>query len=286
VERCRSKTILVPDDKRAFLFVLTDWMRTCVSPGRAAGLIYDNPSVDQLWKKVEGLSYYERAVTIYPDYEPLTFTQNGKTCYGVKSVELRTTPRRVVGGTPAPAAAPDPPPAPRPAPRVITEDMIKEAAAAGRRALAASPSARTDEVKRLIGVLGALERHGKAFDDRYFPVAPFLSIDALRNPAACFTEYSAGNYACLPQDAAVKACTRHLATDIVTSYHFDEVKDSRFAEILEIKANEIRRGFDYIYQMQQLASSGGGYCSALKTGIMPLMGQLAKTGQTTVYGFY
>src|SRR5438094_161094 len=85
VERCRSHVMIVPDDERAFRFVLTEWMRTCVSSDRAPSLVYDNPSVQKVWELVQDLPNYRRAVRIYPDYQPLTFKQDGKTCYGVDS---------------------------------------------------------------------------------------------------------------------------------------------------------------------------------------------------------
>jgi hypothetical protein len=287
VERCRSKVVIVPNDAWAFRFVLTEWMRTCVSSERAPAVVYGNQSLDEVWKVVQNLPQYARAVTIYPGYEPLTFTQNGKTCYGVKSVEFRTTRTRVGGGTPVPVRDdPDPPAPPKP-PRVITDEMIKEAAAAAKRALAESSDARKPEVSQLLGALDGLQRYGKTFDDTYFPVAPFFANkDFTKTPAACFTEYRArsGGYECLPTADAVQACARHLADDVVQSFHFDEVTQSRFTEILEIKANDIQRGLHYL--TLSMGESEPAFCTGVTKGIKPKVEELNKRGKTTLYGYY
>src|SRR5690242_20450333 len=68
-----------------------------------------------------------------------------------------------------------------------TDEMIKSAAIAAKRALA-TPSVRgSAELSRFLGVLDGLERYGKDFDDTYYPVAPQLGgLDAY----ACYKEYS------------------------------------------------------------------------------------------------
>jgi hypothetical protein len=274
VARCQSRVFIVPDNPMAFRFVLTEWMRTCVSSDRAPGLVYGAESVDDVWDLIKDLPGHSRVVTIVPKYEPLTFTKAGKTCYGVKSVEFDVRRQRGtvdVDGDIEIIKGP-------------TDDMIKAAAKAAKQALALPSVKGSAELSRFLGVLDGLERYGKDFEDTYFPVAPFQAGSMMDKPA-CYKEYSGGTYTCLPPDQAVAACTRHLAQDLVQSYHYDKVTPARFAEILEIKANEIQRGLTHMHAIQN-SGTGLGTCPGLKDAIMPKVGNTAARGKTTLYGYY
>lgn len=280
VERCHSRLIVVPDDIGAFRLALTEWMDTCVASGRAVGLVRRAASVEDVWKRMQDRPADVRAVRITPKYEPLKFEKGGKTCYGVKSVEFALPSGTVIEDGPAEVT-----PVPRDAKSVpITDDMIKQSAAAARQALAGLKM--TPELSRFAGVLVGLERYGKDFDDRYYPVAP-LQDNGSWNPYACFKDYNVqtGRYDCLPASKAMRACQRNLAVDIVTSHMFDQVSEERFAEILKFKANDIQRGVTYLL-LAQHADSGALYCPGLRDAIKPTVGRLAEKGKTTVYGYY
>jgi hypothetical protein len=282
VERCRSRTIIVPESELALRFVLTEWMRTCVSSDRAPALVYGADSVETLWELTADLPAYRRAVTIYPEYEALTFTQEGRTCYGVKGVEFRTTKRRTEVDDGEPAVTPV-----RPS-QTVTSEMIKEAARAATRALQNSPSRDNVGLSQFRGVLDGLARYGADFEDTYYPVAPMNVGAGDLNTYSCDKDYTArtGRFDCLPADDAVKACTRHLADDLVTAYQFDKLSGSRFTEMLEIKSNEIYRGFQHVDQAHAFELGGRTMCPALRDAIMPKMGEMAKKGKTTLYGYY
>lgn len=276
VQRCRSRLMVVPNDIWAFRAALTDWMNTCVSNGRARDLVFSARSVEDVFNRMRDRPAEVTAVRITPKYEPLKFEQNGRTCYGVKSVEFSLPSGTVIDDGPTDVT-------PVPASATITSDMIKQSAAAGRRALGRSTI--TPELSRFLGVLDGLERYGSDFDDRFYPVAPFQDNGSW-NPPACFNYYTpAGRYDCLPAAKALKACQRNLAVEIVTHHLFDKVSESRLAEILEITASDIQRGVDYM-MLAQHAESGALYCPGLRDAIKPTVGQLARKGRTTVYGYY
>ena len=272
VARCQSRVFIIPDNLMAFRFALSGWMNTCVSSDRGVALVHSAKSVDEIWDLVKDLPQASRAVKITPKYESLTFKQDGKTCYGVKSVEFGVRRGSVdIDGPIDTVSGP-------------TDEMIKSAATAAKRALA-SPSVKgSAELSRFLGVLDGLERYGKDFDDTYFPVAPQLGgLDAY----ACFKEYtvSTGGYSCLKPDSAKSACERHLAVDLVTAVQYDKVSPARLAEILEIKANDIQRGVTYLLSIQA-AETGLLMCPGLRDVIKPAIGELSKRGKTTLYGYY
>ena len=224
VERCRSRLMVVPNDISAFRLALTEWMDTCVANGRAAGLVRRATSVEEVWSRMQDRPAGVSAVRITPRYEPLKFEKEGKICYGVKSVEFALPSGTVIDDGPTDVTSVS-------KSVTITDNMIKQSAAAARQALASS--AMTPELSRFLGVLHGLEQYGSDFDDRYYPVAP-LQDNGSWNPYACFKDYNvqSGQYDCLPADQAMKACQRNLAVDIVTSHMFDKVTAKRFAEIL------------------------------------------------------
>jgi hypothetical protein len=70
----------------------------------------------------------------------------------------------------------------------------------------------------------------------------------------------------------------------VTWHYFDKVSPSRFAEMLEIKANDIQRGVSYLLSVQA-SETGLLLCEGVKE-IKPVIGELSKKGMTTLYGYY
>ncbi len=282
VPRCQSRTIVVPESEAALRFLLTEWMRTCVSSDRAPGLVYQAESVDHVWELVADLPNHSRVVTIYPQYEALTFTQGGRTCYGVKSVEFSTTKRGVE------VEDGDPDVTPVRTSKTVTSDMIKEAAQAALKALQNSSSRDNVGLSNFRGVLTGMAQYGSDFEDEYYPVAPMNVGAGDLNTYSCDKDYSVrtGRFDCLPADDALKACTRHLADDLVMAYHFDKLQGARFTEMLEIKSNEIFRGFQHMDQAQAHDMSGVTLCPATRDVIKPKMGEAAQRGRRTVYGYY
>ena len=70
VDRCRQRLMPVPDDLAAFRLALTEWMDSCVSKGRAAGLVHQATSVQEVWRRVKDRPEGVRAERITPRYEP------------------------------------------------------------------------------------------------------------------------------------------------------------------------------------------------------------------------
>lgn len=272
---------MVPETRAAFDYSLFNWMRSCVIAERAAALIAEaDENIGYVWKLVEDLPAHRRAVFIYPEYEPLSFIQDGRTCYGVKSVRFRTTKRATTIDYSADPVVTVVPPA-----KAVSSDMVKEAARAAIVAIEKLPRDTNQGLARFHGVLEGISKHGHDFDATYYPVAPTLVTGSL-DVYSCDRAFRGGQQQCLPRDEAIKACTRNLIDDLVTAYHFDGLKGKSFTDLLEIKSNEIYRGFQYVYLEQQLDSTISGLCPSLIHGIKPRMGELAKRGMTTVYGYY
>ena len=275
VPACQSQLMKVPNDIWAFRLELTSWMKKCVPAEGARDLVFGNQSVDDIFRRLRDRPEGVMDVKITAKYEPMKFQKDGRTCYGVRSVEFSLPSGVVTEDGPTDVT-------PVSAHASISDEMIKESAAAARRAI--SRSTMTPALSRLSGVLIGLEQNGSEFDDRYFPVAPLLHSGNW-DPPACFNRYSTSNrYDCLPAAEAVKACTRNLAVELVTSHVFDKVSEKRFAEILDIKANEIQRSVDFLLSAQN-TDSPAIYCPALRDVIKPLAGKLAQKGRT-VYSYY
>jgi len=268
VARCQSLTLTVPASEDALRAALTDWMRTCVSKSRAAGLIDDaDDNVVDMWDRMKDLPR-SRSLTIIPDYEPLTFTRNGQTCYGVESVEFSIKGSRgeVIDEpfdvTPVPSRdlITDP-----------TDEEIKEAATAATAALLDSEVSDNSGLPKFRGVLDGMARYGKDFDDRWFNVGD----------ESCYRASSGG---CRPVDEAVKLCTRRLRVDIVT--HYQQLKDrpERFTEAMEETNSRLFRAFQYFRQAQD-GGSGRGHCNSVKS-MMTVVSELARKGQRALYYYY
>ncbi|PYQ06977.1 MAG: hypothetical protein DMF82_04880 [Acidobacteria bacterium] len=281
VERCHGLTFWFPSGaadrfRRAYFEVsLVEWMRTCVISDRAPGLLFDaRESVDQVFELIQDLPEL-KPVRIVPDYTPLTFSEGGRTCYGVKSVSFHVAGARGavdLDGDIDLVAGP-------------TSDMVKEAAAAAKQALR-DPSVRgSAELSRLLSVLDQLEKYGKDFDDTWYNVQPYASGDPM-NAAACYKEFRAGRQACLSDDEALHACERHLGDELVQSYHYDKVSAPRYAEILQIKAADIQRSVDHLAAIQGQDSAGAVPCPSIKDVFMPRIGELSRRHSLYAAGQY
>lgn len=267
--------MLAPPSLAVFRIQLYEWMQTCVVAGRAQGLVFGNDSVEKTWDLIDTLNGLPlsspRTVRIVPTYQPLTFTQAGRTCYGVKSVTFDVRRQRAASVEEGPIEIiPGP-----------TDDMIKASARAGIQALKDPSIKGSPEVSRMIGVLEMMARYGKGFDDRYYPVAPVQGYGgSLMNAPACFKD--AARWTCLPPGEAVKACEQHLAVDVVNAHQHDKLSMKGFGQVLESRATEIQRGVNYLSSITD--DTGAAFCPSVRDVIRPRVGALAKTGKTTVYG--
>jgi hypothetical protein len=282
VERCHGLTFWFPSGtsdslRRAYFEVsLIEWMATCVISDRASGLVFEaRESVDEVFELIKDLTGL-KPVRLVPDYTPLTFSEHGRTCYGVKSVSFH-----VAGARGAVDADGDIDLVPGP-----TSDMVKEAATAAKKALRDSSVRGSAELSRLLSVLEQLEKYGKDFDDTWYNVQPYASGDPM-DAVTCYKEFRAGRgNVCRPADEALKACERHLGDELVQSYHFDQVSPRRFAEILEVKANDIQRSMDHLVMIQAQDSHGAVPCPSIKDVFMPRIADLARRHSLYAAGGY
>jgi hypothetical protein len=275
VERCQGLTMLAPRSLAVFRIQLYEWMQTCVIANRAEALVFGNDSVEKTWDLIDTLNGLPlsspQTVRIVPTYEPLTFTQGGRTCYGVKSVTFDVRRQRAAAVEEGPIDVIAGP----------TADMIKESARAGIEALKDPSIQGSPEVSRMLGVLEMMAQYGKDFDDTYYPVAPVQGYGgALMNSPACFKD--AARWTCLPPDEALKACEQHLAVDIVNAHVHDKLSTKAFGQVLESRATEIQRGVNYLSSITD--DTGAAFCPSVRDVIRPRVGALARTGRTTVYG--
>jgi hypothetical protein len=91
---------------------------------------------------------------------------------------------------------------------------------------------------------------------------------------------------CRPAAEALRACERHLAEELVQSYHYDEVAPARYAEILEIKAADIQRSMDHLVRIQNQDSPGALPCPSIATVFMPKIAELARRHSLYAAGGY
>ena len=276
VERCRSLNFRFTDStpdiyRRSVLNVtLYEWMRGCVIADRAVGLVgAAEASIDRVFDLVKDLPFSRGFVKIIPEYTPLTYTEGGRTCYGVKSVSFR------VAGASASVVEPSDDEIEMVA--GPTSDMVKEAAAAGLRALRDPSVQGSAALSRFLGVLEQMAKYGSDFDDTWYSVQPYQTGDPM-NSVACYKGVSG----CAPADEALKACERHLADELVQSYHYDKVSPTRYAEILDLKAADIQRGIDHLHVIQSMDSPGALPCPSIATVFMPRIADLAR--KHSVYG--
>lgn len=274
VARCQSLTLMVPVFESALRVALTDWMRTCVSKSRAAGLIAGaDDSITDMWTRMKDLPR-PRSLTIIPEYEPLTFTRGGQTCYGVESVTF------VIKGSQGTVDYDGPidvTPVPPPTGLVLdpTDEEIKEAAKAATKALEGSDTRNHSGLPRFRGVLDGMARYGKTFDDTWYNVAP-----AMGGGDACYTFVGR----CVPPDEALKNCTRRLRVDIVSYYQLYKDRPERFREALENTNSSVFRAFQHFRQLHA-RDTGLDLCESVKA-LMPRVADLAKKGPGALYFYY
>ena len=279
VERCRKLEVVVPADLNAFRYVLKEWMRTCVIPDRAVDLVYDNPSVEKAWKLIEGSRDTAfNSYRIIPRYTPLTFTRDGRTCYGVKSVEF------VVQGSVSTVTIPSPSPTPPTQRTDFSCDEIKAAAAEGEAALKEFPGPDAYERSHMESVLYWMKKYCTDFDDTYFTVAPDPGLSGTLNPPACYKDFIGGAQKCLPSDNALEACTAHL-TPLVVRTHLSGASREAFAELLLATANRINRGLQHLHRIQAQDSQGAVPCQSVSDAIMPAVAAHAKNSLSLYYAW-
>jgi hypothetical protein len=277
VERCRSKDFTVTetmstDMRRSALdMALTDWMKSCVVESRAAALVSEaEESVDAIFEKIKDRSG-TTTVKILPVYEPLTYQEAGKTCYGVKSVSFRL-------GTALDAPAmPDAPADP------VAEKakQVQEAATAAEEAL------KGRQVGNFAGVVRVLKNYyGDDFDDTYYNVRPTQMgfSQSLETPPACFTELDGGKYKCVSEAEALERCERHVVAEMLTYYKERGDRPSAYADALEELAGRIQDGVDYLHQVNHVQPDNPAVCPAVREGIIPKVEALAHGGMRSVYG--
>lgn len=282
VERCHGKTFWFPSGtsdsfRRAYFEVsLIEWMQTCVISDRAPGLVFEaRDSVDHVFELIQDLPDL-KPVRIVPDYTPLTFSERGRTCYGVESVSFHVAGARGTVDADGPIDLVSGP----------TSDMVKEAAVAAQQALRDPAIRGSAELSRFRRVLDQLEKYGKDFDDTWYNVQPYASGDPM-NAAACYKDFRAGRgQVCRSADEALQACERHLGDELVQSYHYDKVSPQRFAEILQVKANDIQRSMDHLALIQAQDSPGAVPCPSIKDVFMPRIADLARRHSLYAAGQY
>jgi hypothetical protein len=275
VERCRSKEIVVPRELPAFREQLREWMGTCVIAERRFELVDGNASVDEVWTWIA--SHRGAKFTIVPEYTAVTYTRDGRTCYGVGSVVFRL--KRPVG-----TVDDDGPIEVTYGP---TSDQIKAAALTGEKALKDPSIPGGEELSRMLSVLDRMKRLGKDFDDTYYAVGPYKDVLGDWDPPACYKagRYGSGGYEyyCRPADDALKTCERHLADRLVEA-HLRGLDPRSLAELLLIWSNEIDRGLTHLIQLQT-AEGKVVSCEGVRKGIMPAVRAL-RDQENSIYSVY
>ena len=277
VARCQGLTLTVPASEDALRKALTDWIGTCVSKGRAATIVEDaDDSVTAMWALMKDLPR-TRSITILPDYEPLSFTRAGQTCYGVESASFTIKGARGIVDLDGEIDATYIPP---PSTGLVTDPtdaQIKEAAAAAIKALENSSVRDNSGLPRFRGVLDGMTRYGSSFDDTWYNIAPTPPTGD-----ACYNNFGRG---CLPTDQALKNCTRRLRVELVT--HYTELKDKpeRFRDAMEGLNSQLFRSFQYFRQMHA-AETAAPFCPVLHQVLMPKVAEIAGKGRTTLYAYY
>jgi hypothetical protein len=229
-------------------------------------------SIDHMFELIKDLPDLS-PVRIVPDYTPLTFKQGGRTCHGVKSVTFH------IAGTGAAVIDGDP---------VLTpgapSDVVKEAAAAGRKALRDSSLPGSTAQSRLLSVLEQLEKYGTDFDDTWYNVQPWSTGDSM-DAGACYKEVGPNGNVCRPTDDALKTCERRLAQQVVEAWSYDKDSPDRFAEVLDAIASDIQRSMDHLTAIQGQDSAGAVPCPSIKA-FMSRIGDLARQHSLYMAGGY
>jgi hypothetical protein len=264
---------------------LSEWMESCF-PAQA-GLVYASEegeaSVERIFELVKDLSGAAPSVRVAADYTPRKYSESGRTCYGVESVVFRLPG---AGGevdldgeieiTPGPPS-----------------DLVMEAAAAGKKALQHPSVGGSHALSKMLGVLQAMETHGRDIDDTWYDVTPTLvrpigGDRGLRDfvPPACFTESSGGRQQCLPRDEAKASCERHFADQLVTAYDSTRSDPVQYAKVLVQISRDIQSAVSYLNQFAHLeAPTNVVPCESIKD-FMARIGALAQRHSIYMAGQY
>lgn len=262
VERCRAYTTLVPHSEADLAIRLAKWMQTCALRQRGDSLVFDNPSVDDVWTRIENRRGSMTPVRIVPKYTPNRFSQNGRTCYGIAAVEF-TVPG-THGEVSDDESAVDV--------QTITrldqypEEALNEAIAGAERALLAQPDP-SYEKQRMLSVLRRMKSYGPAFDDTFYDLAPYTTFGDWNDPT-CYKELRANRYQCRPLDDARRECAVPLGVRVIDLY-FSGPSDRQMAEHLLSYARRITRGLEHLRLIQAQDAEGAVPCPSVKDVFIP-----------------
>jgi len=281
-KECQRLTFLVPNPaseetiRTVLNMQLIQWMERCfpghgpMPPDEGEG------SVDYVAGLVSNVPSYVGTATILAEYTPGTYTDNGKTCQGADEVRFFVNGAR---GT-VDADGDDMVVSDRP-----SSELVQKAAAAALEAIK-DPSVTFrpgGELNRLMSVLIALKDNGTSeIDDAWYNVAPSASGDPFAVPPACFTEYHPAGRECLPADQALAACTRHLGTDLVRHWDGGRAPLATYGKAVEYLANDIQRGFNYVYQVHGVEGAEAAACSSITQVFLPRIVEASK--KRSLYG--
>lgn len=263
VDRCHQADIVVAASIHEFEDSVRAWMATCVQRDRAAGLVNGNSSLDEIWSVVGELT--GEAVSVIPEYEANSWTQNGDTCYGVAAVRFRLEHEGTVTfGEPEIEIGP-------------TQEDIENSADAALAALSVSqkdPRA----VGRLTCVMQRMKRAGKSFDDRYYAAAPGIDLTGDLNPPTCYKEGRYGengyDYHCRTGPDAIESCARHLTERLVEKVQRG-VTGEQLVDWLLYRDDDAYRGVAHLHQMHS-SGSAAMICTGVRTLLMPDIAARAK----------
>jgi hypothetical protein len=269
VARCQKLDIVAPRTKVDLEIVLAKWMQTCAQRKRGESLVFGNESVDRVWALIEGKreSPYS-GIRILPRYAPLTFTSEGRTCYGIRSVHF------VVAGTESVVEFDEPDITIPDSVDDHTDEQIEQAVRAAETALRQHPGADARERAKMQSVLQWMRQHGRDFNDVYYNVAPYSTFGDWNDPT-CYKELRGGRYQCLPADAARQACAVHIGPRIL-SLHLDGASPQQMAEHLLSMARDIERGLQHLKQIQAQDTAGAVPCPSIETVFMPEVASMAE----------
>lgn len=273
VPRCHKLDIVVPSSRVELELLLLHWMESCAVRSRGASLVIGNESVDEVWALIEGKRYTPySSVRILPHYTPNHYQSEGRTCYGVGSVDF------AVAGAEGEVEMGEPEVTPANTIGAFTEDQIRDAAEAGERALQAYPGSDAYERSRMQNVLAWMKSQGRDFNDLYYKLAPETDLTGSWNPPACFKDDSVPPH-CAAADDARRQCERHFAPQLV-QLHLSGASDAQLAERLLVIANDIARAKHYLIGIQGAESPGAVPCPSISEVFMPEIGDLASDPKT------
>lgn len=271
VPRCHHLDMVVPSSRVEFELLLLHWMESCAIRSRGAELVIGNDSVDEAWALIEDKRYTPyNSVRILPRYTPNQWRSEGRTCYGVGSVDF------VVAGSEGEVELGEPEVTPANTLSAFSDDQIRAAAAAAERALQAYPGSDANERSRMQNILARMKSYGRGFNDLYYKVAPEADILGNFNPPACFKEADPGGpLHCSAADTARNNCRRYVGPALV-QWHLSGVSDRDLADRLLIIANDIARSKQYLMIIQAADSPAAVPCPSISDVFMPEIGALAR----------